>query len=104
MAVNLSVNYLAVIVATIAAFVIGFLWYGMLFTKQWSAAHNLTAEQMRPQGPGFIVAFGAPLLNAWVLALLSLNLGGKTIADAVMLGVLVWLGFYASQFAANTVF
>ena len=59
---------------------------------------------MRPQGLGLVVSFAAPLLNAWVVALLALNLGGKTITDAVMLGVLVWLGFFASQFAANTVF
>jgi hypothetical protein len=104
MTVNFGVNYIAVIVATIAAFAIGFVWYGMVFSKQWAAAHNMTPEQMRPQGLGAVVAVVAPLLNAWVLALLSLNLGGRSLGDAVALGVLVWLGFFAPQLAANTAF
>ncbi|HZP94850.1 MAG TPA: hypothetical protein VFC31_00745 [Candidatus Limnocylindria bacterium] len=35
------------------------------------------------------------LLNACVLAVLSLNLGGATIGDGAMLGVICWLGFMA---------
>lgn len=37
------------------------------------------------------------------MAVLSLNLGGRTLADGVLLGALVWLGFFASLLAANTV-
>jgi hypothetical protein len=104
MTVNFGVNYLAVIVATIAAFVIGFVWFGLLFQRQWGAAHNLTREQMRPQGASAVIAIVAPLINAWVLAVLSLNLGAKSLGDAVALGVLVWLGFFATQQAATTAF
>ncbi|HLD39833.1 MAG TPA: DUF1761 family protein, partial [Candidatus Nanoarchaeia archaeon] len=30
-------NYLAVLVAAIAAYVVGFLWYGPVFGKKWMA-------------------------------------------------------------------
>ena len=43
-------------------------------------------------------------MNSWVLAVLSLNLGGKAITDGIMLGFLVWLGFFAKALAGDTVF
>ncbi|OLC56923.1 MAG: hypothetical protein AUH85_04645 [Chloroflexi bacterium 13_1_40CM_4_68_4] len=39
-----------------------------------------------------------------MLALLSLNLSGKSLTDGVLLGVIVWLGFFASALAGDTVF
>jgi hypothetical protein len=104
MALNFGVNYLAVVVATVVAFAIGFVWYGMVFSRQWSAAYNMTPQQMRPQGAGAIAAIVAPLLDSWVLAVLSLSLGAKSIGDAVVVGFLVWLGFFAPQLGANTAF
>lgn len=38
------------------------------------------------------------------LAVLALNLGGTTIGDGVMLGILCWLGFMASLTAAQISF
>ena len=32
---NIPVNYLSVLVATIAGMVVGFIWYGPLFGKTW---------------------------------------------------------------------
>ena len=44
------------------------------------------------------------LVNAWVLALLAVNLGASSLTDAVMLGVLVWLGFMATLSGAQVAF
>ena len=44
------------------------------------------------------------LVNAWVIALLSLNLGAASVADAILLGALVWLGFGATFKAAQVAF
>lgn len=105
MAVNLSVNYLAVIVGMVAAFVIGAIWYSPpLFGKQYAASHGMTIEQMRPGPEGFVIGALAGLLNSWALAVLSLNLGGKSLTDGVLLGVIVWVGFFASALAGDTVF
>ena len=46
----------------------------------------------------------ASLANAWVLAVLAMNLGGTTIGNGVMLGVLCWLGFMATITAAEISF
>src|SRR5205823_6483239 len=89
--INFGVNYLAVIVAAIAAVVIGILYYGVLGVGD-RQSRMLGASQARP-GPvqgatGLIVG----LVNAWVIAVLALSLGASSVVDAILLGVLVWLG------------
>ena len=44
------------------------------------------------------------LVNAWVIALLSLNLGASSVGDGILLGALVWLGFGATFKAAQVTF
>ncbi len=106
MAVNLGVNYLAVIVAAVIALVIGFIWYSpRVFGNRWMAYLGTTQAQLGNPGPtGMAVGVVASHLNAWVLAVLSLNLGGKSLTDGVMLGVLAWLGFMATLTAAQISF
>jgi hypothetical protein len=106
MAVNFGVNYLAVIVAAVAAMIIGFAWYApQVFGARWMSYLGTTQAQLGNPGPaGMAVGVVASLLNSWVLALLSLNLGATTLTDAIMLGVLVWLGFMATITAAQISF
>ncbi|HEY6202010.1 MAG TPA: DUF1761 domain-containing protein [Candidatus Limnocylindria bacterium] len=106
MTVDMNVNYLAVIVAAVAALVIGFVWYApQVFGTRWMGYLGTTQAQLgQPGAMGIVVGVVASVVNAWVLALLALNLGGKTITDAVMLGILVWLGFMATLTAAQISF
>lgn len=105
MAVNFGVNYLAVIVAAIAAVVIGILYYGVAGLGDRLARMSGMAPRSGPPSPTQL-AIGAVvgLVNAWVIALLSLNLGGSSIADGILLGVLVWIGFGATYKAAQVAF
>ena len=102
----MGVNYIAVIVAAVVALVIGFAWYApQVFGNRWMAYLGTTQAQLGQPGPtGMAVGVIASLVNAWVLALLSLNLGGKTLTDGVMLGILAWLGFMATITAAQISF
>jgi hypothetical protein len=97
---------LAVVVAAVVALVIGFIWYSpRVFGSRWMAYLGTTQAQLGNPGPtGIAVGVVASLLNAWVLAVLSLNLGGKTLTDGVLLGVLAWLGFMATITAAQISF
>ena len=103
---NFGVNYLAVVVAAVVALVIGFIWYSpRVFGNRWMAYLGTTQAQLGNPGPtGMLVGVVASLLNAWVLALLALNLGGKSVTDGVLLGVLAWLGFMATITAAQISF
>ena len=42
-----GINYLAVIAATVAGFVFGSVWYGVL-AKQWMQAASVSEEQAKP--------------------------------------------------------
>jgi hypothetical protein len=101
LAVNFGVNYLAVIVAAIVAVVIGFLYFGV---AGMAARSGTVAAGQRPAPSQAAVGAVAALVNAWVLALFALNLGGSTITDGIMLGILAWLGFMATLSAAQTAF
>lgn len=59
-------------------------------------------EPMRP-GPEFVVSILAAFVNAWALAVLARSLGASTLADGLVLGALVGVGFFGAAFAANTV-
>lgn len=106
MIVNFGINYLAVIVATVVAMVIGFAWYSpQVFGKRWMGYLGTTQAQLGNPGPtGMAVGVVSALLNAWVLAVLAMNLGGTTIGDGVKLGLLCWLGFMATITAAQISF
>jgi hypothetical protein len=65
-----AVNWLAVIAAAISMFVIGGVWYSVLFQKQWMAANGFTDEDMKRGSPAMIfgIAFVLSLLMAANLA------------------------------------
>ena len=60
-------NWLAIVVATLAFFVIGALWYGLLFGKAWQAETGVTEA---PQGAGIAKVMGGTLLAEFVVVLL----------------------------------
>lgn len=67
----LQINWLAVIVAGFATFMLGGAWYTALFGKAWQAAHGFTADDVRKaqaqmSPPKF---FGGMLVCYLVLAL-----------------------------------
>lgn len=42
-----SINYLAVIVAALSSFMVGWIWYGPLFGKTWMKLHGFTEEELK---------------------------------------------------------
>lgn len=95
------VNFLAVLVAAIAAHIVGFLWYGPLFGKKWMQLTNLTEkdkEKSKQKGMAKVIvgSFLGTLVMAGVLAFL-VGLAGVTVTNGLMLGFLTWLGFLATS-------
>jgi uncharacterized protein DUF1761 len=106
MAVDFAVNYVAVVIAAVVAMVIGFAYYApQVMGDRWMSYLGTTRAQLgNPAPTGMLAGVVASLLNAWVLAVLALNLGGTTVADGAMLGVICWLGFMATITAAGVAF
>jgi len=101
--VNVGVNYLAVIVAAIVAVAIGIVYYGILGIGD-RQARMLGASPARPGPMQGAIGLIVSLVNAWVIAVLSLTVGAASIGDAIVLGAFVWLGFGATFKAAQVAF
>lgn len=88
-------NYAAVVVAAIAYWLLGALWYGLLFNKAWMALEQVTVEKMHGASPvvPYIVSFVLELLIAYSLAQLCIWRNANTIGRGASVGVLVWIGF-----------
>ncbi|MFA9388157.1 MAG: DUF1761 domain-containing protein [Prolixibacteraceae bacterium] len=48
---ELHISYLAVLAATVAAMILGSLWYGPILGKQWMKLNNTTQEEIKAAGP-----------------------------------------------------
>jgi len=100
-----EVNWLAVLAATVAAFVLGGLWYSpVLFAKKWQAAAGLSDEQLKSGnaalifGGSFVLAFIASACFAMFLGPNpGLNFGAST-------GFAAGLCWVATSFGINGLF
>ncbi len=92
-----NINYLAVVVATLAAFALGALWYSpVLFSKVWQKEVGLTDETLK--GANMAKIFGTCLVLTAVMAFgMALMLKGHDMGD---LGLQIGLihGLYVGVF------
>lgn len=97
-----AVNWLAVIAAAVSMFVIGGVWYSVLFQKQWMAANGFTDADMKRGSPAVIfgIAFVLSLLMAANLAFFVAGVPdlGAVIGYSVAAG-LGWAAFGLSVVA-----
>jgi Protein of unknown function (DUF1761) len=100
---NVPINYIAVVVAAVAAFLMGWAWYA-LFGKVWMVGLGKTKADMKPSPAPFIIAAVADLLMAWMLAGLMGHLNDVTIKGGVVSALFVWAGFVLTTTAVNQAF
>ena len=92
------VNYLAVLVAAVAVFVLGWLWYSpLLFFKPWMRARGMdpVAAMAGAKMPGgkLVIEFARCIVLAYVIARFVALLGVGSSLGAVHFGLFVWIGF-----------
>ena len=97
-----AINYIAVVVATVASFIFGSIYY-MAAAKPWRNAIGKTEaevkENMKPMP--FIVAVVAQLVMAYMLAAVMISLGEVTPEAGLYIGFLMWFGFVLTSMAVN---
>ncbi len=96
----MKTNYLAVIVAAIVYWVLGAIWFGMIFGKPWMQLEHISEEQVAAMKGAavavpYVVSFLLNLVIAFVLAQLCAWRNATTAARGASLGVLLWLGIVA---------
>jgi hypothetical protein len=105
-----GLNYLAVVLAAIASFVFGGIWYNA-FSKQWMEAVGMSPEKMPRDRGGlglYVLAFAAQLVMAWMLAGVLLHLGNGglpvTLRNGLISAAFLWFGFVITTMVVNYAF
>ncbi len=106
---NVDINYLAVFIAAASTMILGFIWYGPLFGKQWAKMMGMdTKEKMakvKKEAPKLYgISFVLALLTAYVLAHVLSFANAHTISDGAQGAFWAWLGFVMPVQATNAMF
>jgi len=99
-----SLNWLAILVATVAGFMIGGIWYGPLFGKAWMNALGKTEEDIQPSPAPFVISFVTAAITAIVLAALMPIAGVVGAVNGALFGLAVGIGFIATAMASDAAF
>lgn len=89
-----SINLIGVLVAGIAAFVIGAVYYTVL-SKPWMAAAKIPPGPVTLSASTLIITFVVELVMAFIMAALmsGVTMGEPVVAAGLFWAVLVWIGF-----------
>jgi hypothetical protein len=108
-----GINYLAILIAAIAGWLAGAVYYMALGT-QWVSAQGSTMEAFKARQAAlngtsaawlpFALAFLANLVMAWVLAGMVGHLGAVTVRSAVISALFAWAGFVVTTILVNNAF
>ena len=101
-----EMNWIAVLGAALAGFVIGGLWYGPLLGKAWQAESGLSDEAMKNANMAkiFGLTFVLNLVASCILGHVMATYQHPGIHIAAMVGFGVGLGFVATSIGANYLF
>ncbi len=85
---------IGILVAAIVVFVIGFVWYGLLFDQQWMQAYDLTEADFEGNSPwwmagGFVISIAIAKAMAFVVRWNNWPDMGRAVYMAGMLGLVL---------------
>lgn len=99
-----NINWLAVAVATVSTFVIGFIWYGPLFAKKWMKEVGMTEEDAK--NANMLMTFGPAFGLTFIMGIALANLIGPhyTWMSGLQLGAMIGVGFVSTSLGVNYLF
>ena len=100
-----AINWLAVLVAAVSAFIVGGIWYGPLFSKAWQALNGLSDEDVQQHaGRTFGGAFALTVVAAFGLAMIMQLHPAPGLNAGLGVGTVIGLAFVASSMGINYLF
>ena len=99
-----SLNWWAILVATVAAFALGGLWYGPLFGKAWLRALGKTEADITPSPRPFVIRAVTSLVTCVVVAALMALIGLTGLVAGLLFGLATGIGFIATAMASDAAF
>ena len=102
---EVSVDLVAVLVASIVGYVVGFVWH-MALGKQWAKLSGITPAKMKEMkknmtATAYVGQFVLTVVMAFVLANMLAFAQAETSLEATMGAFWLWLGFVATVLAAD---
>lgn len=94
-----EVNYVAVLVAGLASYAVGFLWYSdMLFGKAWRKYTGMKESDIEKGGmmKPMLLGFAGTLVMMFVFANVINLMGAVDFSEALTYAFWVWFGFIAT--------
>lgn len=107
-------NWLAIVASVVASMVIGFLWYGALFSDQWMAGNGITreGEKMFKNGVEMPMSAMPMIVNAiamivyalvmdWLLRKMNVSTWQTGATAGAAIGLMMVLGIWTGNLFAN---
>src|SRR3989344_4536969 len=92
------VNYLAVLVASVIAFIIPSIWFmPNVFGNKWI---KLAKSKMKPSALGIIIGFVMTLVMVSVIGFVIDYIGVTNVYDGLFVGIALWIGLIAAPMFA----
>lgn len=101
---SVEINWLAVVAATVASMVLGGLWFGPLFLKQWAAALGKPIDEIQPAPALWVLVVLGQLLVAIALAVVISWAGVGNVLEGALVGIGIAVGFAANEWIRNHAF
>ncbi len=104
----MGLNWFSIIVATVAQFVVGAIWYTALFGKLWGKMHGFDKlpketqkKMMSMMGPVYGVQF---LVTLFISIAMAMLLAANKDWSSSTLAALLWFGFSLPQVTSSVLF
>lgn len=99
---DININWLAVLLAALASFIVGGLWYSVLFARVWQREAGVTDDQLKR---GTTQVFVGSFLLAVVMAVvLAAFIGGGGAAFGALAGLAAGAAWVAAALGVNYLF
>ena len=98
----MAMGFIAILVAAIAAMVLGFIWYSpQVFGNEWMKLMKIGKKQIaqakkKGMSKTYLTMLISSLLTSYILASFIALLGITEAIDGALLAVMLWLGFIAT--------
>jgi Na+/H+ antiporter NhaA len=101
-----DVNWLAIVVAAAAWWILGALWYAPpVFGKRWIRAAGIPIEAtQRPRAAAIVVPLIAEFVASIALAMLARATGSTTFGEGIVLGLVVGVGLLLTTYLVEATF
>ena len=100
-----DLNWLAILVAAVAFFAAGALWYQpKILGARWIKAAGVDPSKASPNPGIFVGTLAAYFVMAMVLAVIARGVGASSAGEGLVLGLLTGVAFVGAQAWVNTAF